>query len=96
MIDINPVDFLLSALPPPSVTHASLNVSLGQSSFQRFKHGIEQRIDGLTPLIQKVLSEAENSASKLRDDLNCVFLDEQGRRFVGSINTSGLVLIFVP
>lgn len=82
LIDLAPAEFLLSAPPPPSVTQATLNVSFGQSSFQRFKHGIEQRIDGATPLVHKILSEAENAALKLRDDLNPVLSDEKGKRYV--------------
>ncbi|EJD03576.1 uncharacterized protein FOMMEDRAFT_145857 [Fomitiporia mediterranea MF3/22] len=79
--ELSPVEFLLSAPPTPSVTHASLNVPLAQSSFNRFKHGIQQRIDGMTPRIDTLLSDTESATVKLRDDLDRAFTDDQDDTF---------------
>lgn len=80
--DISPAEFLLTAPLAPSVIQSTLNVPLSQSSFQRFKHNVKQRMDGTTPFIDKILSDAESAALSLRDDLDFAFADEKSRRYV--------------
>lgn len=77
--DIQPSEFLLSAPPAPSVMSSSLNLSMMQSAFQRFKHGIEQRIEGMTPYLDKIMTELDTLSSALSDDID-VIIPNDGKR----------------
>ncbi|KAL5535843.1 hypothetical protein ACEPAF_3937 [Sanghuangporus sanghuang] len=83
-LDLSPVEYLLSAPTVSSLTQSSFNASLAQSSFRRFKQGIQQRIDGITPRIDKTLSDAESAALNLRNDLKFAFEDGKGKSLPAS------------
>ncbi|KAL5533894.1 hypothetical protein ACEPAG_354 [Sanghuangporus baumii] len=83
-LDLSPVEYLLSAPTASSLTQSSLNASLAQSSFRRFKQGIQQRIDGITPFVDKVLSDAESAALNLRNDMKFAFEEGKGRSLPAS------------
>ncbi|THH11615.1 hypothetical protein EW145_g545 [Phellinidium pouzarii] len=78
-LDISPAEFLLSAPPTPSVSQASLGISIAHSSFQRFKHAIKQHVDSMTPFIDKIITDAESITLDLRDDLDYAFADEESK-----------------
>ncbi|KAL5494903.1 hypothetical protein ACEPAI_365 [Sanghuangporus weigelae] len=83
-LDLSPAEYLLSAPTASSLTQSSLNASLAQSSFRRFKQGIQQRIDGVTPFLDKILSDAESAALNLRNDLSFAFEEGKGKSLPAS------------
>lgn len=46
----------------------------------RFKRGIKLRLDGMSPVIENIVSEVELAATSLRNDLDYVFSDQSNYR----------------
>lgn len=51
------------------MAQAPLGSSLAQNSFQRFRRGIKQRLEGIPPSLDSLISQTESSAKSLRGDL---------------------------
>ncbi|TDL28012.1 hypothetical protein BD410DRAFT_781955 [Rickenella mellea] len=73
--DIAPVSHLLSAPPAPSISQAGFSPSIAISTFQKYKMAIKHRVDGNTPFVEGLISEAEKAASQLDSDLSATAED---------------------
>ncbi|TFY69985.1 hypothetical protein EVJ58_g108 [Rhodofomes roseus] len=67
--DAQPVDYLFHALPLPSISQTTINASLTDAPFKRYKAGLHRQLHGRTPLLHDVLSAIEESSHSLEEHL---------------------------
>ncbi|KAF8516129.1 hypothetical protein BU17DRAFT_67552 [Hysterangium stoloniferum] len=85
--DTMPPSFMFSAPPLPSLSQASDSLENPVSPFKQFKGALRQRVDGRSPLLDRVLTIIEGKASEIEDDLN-VMNDDQPCALRDKIMTS--------
>ena len=79
---MSPVHFLLSTPQLPSANNVSSNPTVIISSFERLHGALQQRVGGNTPILVKIISDLELSASQLRRDSEVALQDEACGRYV--------------
>lgn len=91
-LDIAPASYLLSAPQTPSVSQTGISPSLAVLTFQKYKHAVQQRVDGRTPFVERLISETESGALRLRQDLEVTIGDDSDSRLVGYTALATLLL----
>ncbi|KAF8526448.1 hypothetical protein JB92DRAFT_1113946 [Gautieria morchelliformis] len=69
-LDITPSAFLFSPPPTPSLSQMSNNSNPTASPLKQFQDALRQRVEGRSPLLDRVLGEVESKAQEIEANLN--------------------------